>query len=295
MERSDSFSITIVILFSVFYISVFILSTVGNIWVLVTCYKTLRQRHSPFMWLLANLASADLCFTVLTIFNSIAFLWRWLGGNVTCKLQGFLIEASYTTTIMTLSTISYERLKATTNPIDARVISWSGRQYFKLIIIWSCSLLVCMPLLFIYQVETQQNNVLCLAKKRTNFFPQIFYSVHAMIFFVAPLLYMIYTQRRIFRSLRVASLRTSTFSFRSKQRQRKIAKTLLVLTVTFVFCWSPFMIIRTLTYYNLATPGFAWKMSQLLIFLNTVLDPLLYGFYGGHLTSFLRSRLTCLC
>lgn len=178
MERSDSFSSILVVLFSGFYSFVFILSTVGNIWVLITCYKTLKQRHSPFMWLLANLASADLCFTILTIFNSIAFLWQWVGGNITCKLQGFLIEASYTSTIITLLTISYERLKVTLNPINALVKRWPEKQYFKLIIIWGCSLLICMPLLFIYRVETQQNSVMCLARKRTNFFPQIFYSTY---------------------------------------------------------------------------------------------------------------------
>lgn len=295
MERSDSFSSILVVLFSGFYSFVFILSTVGNIWVLVTCYKTLKQRHSPFMWLLANLASADLCFTILTIFNSIAFLWQWVGGNITCKLQGFLIEASYTSTIITLLTISYERLKVTSNPINALVKRWPEKQYFKLIIIWSCSLLICLPLLFIYRVETQQNSVMCLARKRTNFFPQIFYSVHTTIFFVAPLVYMIYTQSCIFRTLRVASIPTTAFITHSKQRQRKIAKTLSALTIAFVICWSPFMVIRTLIYFSLASPDFAWKMSQLLIFLNSGLDPLLYGYYGGHLTSCLRPRLTCSC
>ena len=293
MERSDSFSTIHVALFGVFYITVFILSTVGNIWVLVTCYRTLKQKHFPFMWLLANLASADLCFTILTTFNSIAFLCGWFGGNATCKPKGFLIEASYTTTIVTLSTISYERLQVTTNPINARVkLRWPDKQYIKLIIIWSFSLVVCSPLLFIYRVETRRNSVVCLAKRRTNFFPQIFYSVHTTIFYVAPLLYMIYTQSRIFHSAQDSAL-TKVFISRYKQRQRKIAKTLFALTIAFVVCWSPFMVIRTLMYHSLASPGFAWKISQLLIFLNTGLDPLLYGYYGGNLKSFLRPRLLC--
>ena len=59
------------VLFIVIYISVFILSTVGNTCVLLTCYKTLKRRHSPFIWLLVNLATADLLFTLLSAFNVI--------------------------------------------------------------------------------------------------------------------------------------------------------------------------------------------------------------------------------
>ena len=88
---------------------------------------------------MANLASANLWFIVLSIFNSIAFLGQWVGGNITCKLHRFLIEASNTTTIMTLSTISYERLKVTTNPILARAKSRPDRNRVKPVIIWSCS------------------------------------------------------------------------------------------------------------------------------------------------------------
>ena len=54
-----------------------------------------------------NLATADLLFSLLSVFNMIGYLWRWVGGKYTCKLQGFFVEANYTTSIMTLETISY--------------------------------------------------------------------------------------------------------------------------------------------------------------------------------------------
>ena len=100
-----------VVFFCVLYSSVFILSTLGNTRAMLTCLKTLRQRYSPFRCLVANLASADLLFTLLTLLNAISYFWCWVGGDVTCKVQEFLIEATYTTSITTLAVISYQRLK----------------------------------------------------------------------------------------------------------------------------------------------------------------------------------------
>ena len=293
MAISNHFSTLTVVLFTVFYTSVFLLSTVGNSWVLVTCYKTLKRRHSPFMWLLATLASADLSFTVLTVFTTVGYFQQWVGGNSTCKLQGFLLEASYTASIITLVIISYQRRQALTDPFSSRTRSWPHREYTKLVVIWGLSLAVCSPLLHIYYVRTNENGELvCVTKGRKDIEPKIYYSLHATFFFAIPLLYIILTQCRIFHTLRKSVVPISNlFMKRSNQRHRKAAKTLLALTIAFVLCWSPFMITRTLIYFHMASPGLVWRASQLLIFLNAALDPLLYGFFGGNLKSSLRRVL----
>ena len=289
MAVGDHFS-TLAILFSIFYPILFVLSTVGNTWVITICYRTLRRRYVPFMWLLANLATADLSFTFLSLFNGVGYLWQWVGGNGSCKFQGFLLEASYTTSIITLGLITYQRLKAVTDPFNARIRSWPNREQIKLVIIWGLSLAVCSPLVYIYRVETEEDgDVVCLTTTRGNIVPQIYYSLHTTCFFVIPLLYMIFTQIHIFFTLRTSVTPNSNSLFtKPNQRHRRTAKTLAALTIAFVFCWSPFMIIRTLIYFHLASLGLFWRVSQLLIFLNAGLDPLLYGYYGGNLKSVLR-------
>jgi len=295
MAISNRFSTPIGVLFAAFYTTVFILSTVGNTWVLVTCYKTLKRRHFPFIWLLATLASADLSFTFLTVFNSVGYFHQWVGGNSTCKLQGFLLEASYTASIITLVIISYQRRKALTDPFDARTRIWPLREYKKLVLIWGLSLAVCSPLLHIYYVRTNRNSeVVCVTLKASgkDTTPKIYYSLHTTFFFAIPLLYIILTQCRIFQTIRTSVVPINNlFMKRSTQRHRKAAKTIAALTVAFVLCWSPFMITRTLIYFHMASPGLVWRASQLLIFLNAALDPLLYGFFGGNLKSSLRRVL----
>lgn len=295
MATSDSFPLFMVVFLLTFYITVFIMSTVGNTWVVIICYKTLKQRYFSLMWLVANLASSDLLFTFLTVFNIIGFFWRWVGGNSTCRLHGFLVEATYTTSITTLMVISYQRLKAITDPFSARNGSWANKEYVKLAIIWILCLAVCSPLVLIYRVETQENgDIVCINLTWGNIGRQIYYSLHGTFFFVIPLLYMLLTQTQIHRALRSRVLPISnSFIQKSNQRHKKVAKTLAALTIAFVICWSPFMITRTLIYFHLASPNLVWRASQLLICLNAALDPLLYGYYGGNLKSALKRVLSC--
>ena len=94
------------------------------------------------MWFLANLASADLLFTFLTVFDAITFHWRWVGGKGTCKLVGFLVEATYTVSITTLAVLSYQRLKAVVDPLNARIGSWPRKEFLKIVTIWAIGLAV---------------------------------------------------------------------------------------------------------------------------------------------------------
>ena len=296
MSVTEGFQLWMVVFFGILYSTVFIMSTVGNAWVIATCYKNLKQRHFPLMWFVANLAASDLLFTLLTIFNVISFFYGWVGGDISCKLQGFFVEATYTTSITTLGAITFQRLKAITHPFNARMDSWARKEYIKLAIIWFLCLVVCSPLLQMYRVETQENGAnVCVNTTWGNTGRQIYYSLHAAFFFAIPLCYMIRTQTVINRALRtsVVPVISNSFIHNSSQRHRKVARTLVALTIAFVICWSPFMITRTLMYFHLASPGLGWIACQLLIFLNAALDPILYGYFGGNLKSIFKRVVSC--
>lgn len=245
-------------------------------------------------WFIANLAVADLTFTVLTILDLISFLWTWVGGQASCKLQSFFIEACYTTSIMTLALISFERRKAVVSPFSARM-SASDVTYRKLVAVWVVSLVIGSPLLYAYEVETDKSGgLVCTNTTFGNLGRQIYYSIHAVFIFIVPLMYMIYAQSTIFVTLRSRVFPTqSTFSTVCSKRHLKVAKPLAALTVAFVICWTPFIIVRTLMYFDVTGDGYFWRVSQLLIFLNTALDPILYGIYGDNLKPFVQRFLKC--
>ena len=290
MATSDGFPIALIATFTCVYFLIFMLSIVGNSFVLWLCYKLKRQRESSLTCCIANLAIADVAFTALSIFDSIVFLWTWLGGEISCKLQSFFIEVCYSTSIMTLVLISFERLKAVVDPLSVRLITREN-MLRKLIAVWSVSAVVASPLLYAYQTQTDDTGtVSCTNIMFGDLARQIYYTIHAFCFFFVPLVYMIVVQKRIFLSLRssVASNMSNTTASVHYKRHYKVARVLAALTIAFVICWSPFMVTRTMMYFHLTNGGYVWRVSQLLIFLNTVLDPILYGVYGEAMRQYAR-------
>ena len=258
MATSDGFPIAIVATFTCIYFLIFMLSIVGNSFVLWLCYKLKRQRESSLTCCIANLAIADVAFTVLSIFDSIVFLWTWLGGEITCKLQGFFIEACYSTSIMTLVLISFERLKAVVDPLSVRLITRKDTLR-KLSAVWSVSVAVNSPLLYAYQTQTDDTGtVSCTNTMFGDLARQIYYTIHEFCFFFVPLVYMIVVQKRIFLSLRssVASNMSNTTASIHYKRHYKVAKVLAALTIAFVICWSPFMVTRTMMYFHLTNGAY---------------------------------------
>ena len=288
--KNDGISLPVVIFGSCLYFFAYAFSITGNCFVLSVCYK--RRGSSSLRWYIANLAIADLTFALLSILDIISFLWTWVGGQVTCKIQSFWIEACYTTSIMTLVLISFQRIKAVLHPFNARLSDAEGVKK-KVVALWLGSLVVCSPLLYAYQVETldYSGEIICTNRPFGDLGRQIYYSIHAVCFFIVPLMYMIYAQTAI--SLALRSSRR-VFPTQNMNRHRKVAKTLAALTVAFIVCWSPFIIVRTLIYFHMLGEGHVWRVSQLLVMLNTVLDPILYGIYGENLNfrQYLRCTIT---
>ena len=286
--KNDGISLPVVIFGSCLYFFAYAFSITGNCFVLSVCYK--RRGSSSLRWYIANLAIADLTFALLSILDIISFLWTWVGGQVTCKIQSFWIEACYTTSIMTLVLISFQRIKAVLHPFNARLSDSEGVKN-KVVALWLGSLVVCSPLLYAYQVETldYSGEIICTNRPFGDLGRQIYYSIHAVCFFIVPLMYMIYAQTAI--SLALRSSRR-VFPTQNMNRHRKVAKTLAALTVAFIVFWSPFIIVRTLIYFHMLGEGHVWRVSQLLVMLNTVLDPILYGIYGENLN--FRQYLRCI-
>ena len=285
-------SIPFVVFGVTYYSLMFILSAMGNSFVLFICYKTIKRRPSSLKWFIANLAIADLTFALLSTFDLINYVWTWVGGEVSCKLQSFTIETCYTVSMTTLVLISFERLKAVVEPFSVRL---SSREvvYKKLISSWVLSVVAASPLLYAYRSHTDNRGaVICTNNTLGDLGRQIYYGIHAVCFFLVPLTYMIYAQSAIFLTLRSNIFLThNAFSTAHTKRHLKAAKPLVALTIAFAICWSPFTIVRALIYFHLVDEGYVWRASQLLILSNTVLDPILYGIYGGKLKPFLKRLL----
>ncbi|XP_015753274.1 PREDICTED: substance-K receptor-like [Acropora digitifera] len=285
MENTvEGISLPLIVFGSCLYFIFFVLSSTGNCFVLIICY---RRRASSLNWFIANLAMADLTFTLLSILDAISFFSHWVGGQVSCKIQGFFISTCYTTSIMTLVVITYERVKAVVHPFNARIFD-SVSASKKVVSLWVISLAIGSPLLHAYAIvkDEESHIAVCSNEPFGDLERKIYYGIHGVCFFIIPFIYMLYAQFTIFRTLRS---RAQCFPGQSclhttlTCRHRKVTKTLTALTLAFVICTSPYMIFRQLIYFHLSNERHIWRSAQLFVLANSALDPILYGIYSENL------------
>ena len=282
------------------YAIVFSLALIGNTLSLITCYCSYKDTESMLLCFIASLASADLLFTVLSIFDLIAFIGDgdWFGGNAICKAQSFLIESCYTVSILTLVAISRERLRAVSSPLLARV---EGSTERKLILfgIWVIGILTCTPLLYAYQIveDKETGKSKCLNKQMGDIGRQIYYSVQAGLLFLVPLVFMTWAHIRIFKLLsiyeRIRSSLHSVSDERQGLHQNKVTKMLAVVTLIFFLCYGPFVVIRELRYFYIYNGRGIWKLSQMMIFIQAAVNPIIYCFYSQQFRHTLKGFFCC--
>ncbi|XP_032236787.1 QRFP-like peptide receptor [Nematostella vectensis] len=283
----------------VYYIIIFLLATVGNIFALLTCYKSYRETTSVLLCFIASLSSADLLFTLLTPIDLAAFLaGAWVSGKVLCPVQSFLIESSYTASILTLAAISHERLVAVSSPLLARSQRVNQRKFIPLLI-WALSLVLCSPLLYAYRITSGDGSPLqCVNTAWGNKGRQIYYSIQGVSLFIVPLSYMSWAHYKIFKSLKKhqlarARLASKTPSLKEGFNEKKITKMLAIVTLIFVACYFPFLAVRSLRYFHVYSGDMVWRCVQLMIFTQAAVNPVIYCFYSKQFRGVFKELLRC--
>lgn len=298
VEEVEAMSPMMTTIFYCLYATIFTLAFVGNIFALITCYKTYKITTSVLLCYIASLASADLMFTLLSIFDLIAFIGNgdWFGGNPVCKIQSFLIESCYTVSILTLVAISYERLKAVSSPVLARAQRTTQRMIIPKII-WVIGMVSCGPLLYAYYVQKEESSgkSLCVNEYMGDLGRQIYYAIQAGLLFLLPLGFMSWAHVRIFRLLssHVRSRNSIMTDTRDGLQQRKVTKMLAIVTLVFFICYGPFMVIRALRYFYIYNGDIMWRLGQMMIFGQAAVNPIIYCFYSKQFRFSFKDLLRC--
>ena len=279
-----------------YYVIIFFMATVGNLFAILTCYKNFKQSSAILLAYIASLAVADLLFTLLTPVDLAAFLaGSWVCGPFLCRFQSFLIESSYTASIITLAAISHERFKAVSTPLLARSQRISQRKFIP-VFIWIISIISCTPLLYAYVIIRDENGVeQCVNIAWGDGGRQIYYSVQGVILFLLPLLYMVYAHVQIFRILKKHALTREKLASKQveSRSQRRIGKMLMIVTCIFVTCYFPFVFIRSMKYFGLFNQDMIWRLVQLMIFTQAAVNPVIYCFYNKQFRVVFKDLLRC--
>jgi len=291
-ETGDEYPLALIIGYVILYVVFFTLAFFGNIMALLTCYKKYHSSRSILLCYISSLAAADLLFAILSTFDvTYFFLGDWPGGNAMCKIQGTLIEISYTASILTLVAISYERSRSVTSTTLARNRGIEHRT-IVIKILWIASILVCAPLFYGYATKEEKGKQLCLNTKWGDSGRQTYYILQAVLIFICPLIFMVWAHTKILRVLQ-EHIRNSAGVGTVESKQHKVTKMLAVVTLVFFCCWSPFIMVRALRYFYVYEGNELWKLTQLIIFGNSALNPILYCFYSAQFRKSFKEIIRC--
>lgn len=290
-----------------FYVIFFVTSTTGNSAILLICNKASKSsrgirafessRGQFFNHYIANLAIADLLFTVLTLGDAFyAFHGSWLAGNALCKIQGCLVETCYSASILSLVAISRERLKSVSGLQLISQLKKSKERKIVSVTVWLLAVLLCSPLFYAYSVETTaQDKIRCHNRTWSHLGRRIYYTITAILLFLFPLVLMAWTYVKINNVFKTQVSPNQNVLISVRTRQRKASRMLGVVTLVFFLLWTPFILIRTLKYFDLYHGFIVWKLSQLAIMASAAVNPFIYSFYSNHFRGFLKRVITCRC
>ena len=109
-EQLHSRSTFQVVLESFIYGSIAATAFIGNLLVLYIVYKTPRLRTVPGLFL-ASLALSDITMACLGTPPSVISLikGRWISGFVACQLQGFVVIATVSASLLNMALMSVDR------------------------------------------------------------------------------------------------------------------------------------------------------------------------------------------
>ena len=290
--KALGFPLPLIIAYVILYVLFFSLAFFGNIMALLTCYRKYRSSQSILLCYISSLAAADLLFAILTTFE-LAYFFEgdWPGGDVVCKIQSTFIEISYTASILTLVTISNERSRSVASTSLVRNQSFSQRTVF-IKVVWIVAFIVCTPLFYGYTTQEEKGKELCVNTNWGDYGRQVYYSLHALLIFICPLLFMLWAHIKIVRVLN-SHIKNRRGVTTVESKQRKVTKMLAVVTLVFFFCWSPFIFVRALRYFYVYEGNEVWKLTQLMIFGNSAVNPILYCFYSSQFRESFKEIIRC--
>ena len=235
----------------------------GNILTIVAffgCNKLLQMRASYF---LINLAAADLLVGAITVPMYIVLLSHHM-DNVTYQSIYTAVDiASGFASVFTLTAIALERLYAFCRPLRHRHVLTDAKCLLILGIVWILSFIITiLHLLFKYHVISFDV-----------FFYVMMSSLSACLFFMCVSYLGIWIRVKFYFGTQN----------RASGNDKKVAKMLLTITLTFVVTWLPFHLLNIINYFCSfclvsKLPHNALFFCKLLHYANSFLNPIIYSF-----------------
>nr|XP_019942910.1 PREDICTED: uracil nucleotide/cysteinyl leukotriene receptor-like [Paralichthys olivaceus] len=262
------------IIFSVFYILVFIVAVPGNALALWAFFH--KENTSPSRVFLGHLSVADMSYILILPMRIVYHLSdnHWPFGHILCKLSGFLFYLNMYCSLYLMSLISLDRFLAVVLPLKS--LSVRKAKYAKVAVgvLW-VMVIVCMsPILFsVRDVTSSPGTCNNLYLEKTT--PKAL--VSTIVAFVIPLTTVVVSYILILLKLRTLKQREE------RPVKDKAMKMIILIVTNFLFAFVPYHVSRVI-YIMTAAAEDRWsletanRITSALTCVSGVLDPVMYFF-----------------
>uniref|UniRef100_A0AC35U8H6 G_PROTEIN_RECEP_F1_2 domain-containing protein n=1 Tax=Rhabditophanes sp. KR3021 TaxID=114890 RepID=A0AC35U8H6_9BILA len=299
--------------------AIIILTILGNL--LVLCFKARVGRTNTTL-LVWNLGLTDFLVGIIVLpLGAIHLLTgEWRMGRILCRLWISMDVTFVTSSIVTICCISADRYLAVTNPLKSKLFFTKRRVIMIIITIWTFSSLILLTTVR-WEQPSNLDDTVCFAGN------EIRYLAHSVVFaFFLPASVTLTLYWRIYKlarerqkaldrgflmilgqnmnfltntlaqqhtTLRVHIGRKNGIAEHQRRVLRtheRIAKTLGVVSFSFLFCWLPFFILYMTNYQcNNCIPTIFIEAGSWLGYVNSMFNPIIYSSQiREYKTSFIR-------
>ncbi|XP_030236876.1 P2Y purinoceptor 2-like [Gadus morhua] len=257
-----------------------------------------RTKHwTPFTIYMLNLTVCDTLFVLMLPVAIYHQVKDWPFGEPLCKITFFVVNANHYGSILFLSVISLHRFIGICYPV--RSLSWNSTRRAKLVSVgvWACVLSSQAPILYFSGTEKYGKDILCIEDGGLLDDFLVYSSVISVVMFVLPFMVVMVCYGLMLRKLLEPSWGSGEGQqgLRAAHRtKQKALKMIIIVLMTFMFCFLPFHISKSLTFCldlpsvspdqmtceQLDASYIAYQLTLLMASANSIMDPILYFMAG---------------
>lgn len=284
---------------TIIYCVIILVSLVGNTLVIIVVIRR-KSMKTTTNFLIVNMAVSDLLFALFTTPPSIRnvyagedLLVRGIIAELVCKLVTFIQQVSIAVSILSLTSIAFDRFFAITLPFREVITD----RITKIIIAltWLIGVLFAAPLLYTNRVAEGSDGTFCL-----EVWEPLFNSSKAKIDYTFITFSFLYAGPLAIIAILYAAIvielwRGNSIKFRSKanyheveKSNRKVFKMLVTVIVVFALFWLPVYIFQFMFYVGNSTcigPGLIQYFGYFLCQATSAVNPLIYAIFSENYRS----------
>ncbi|XP_020622277.1 neuropeptide Y receptor type 1-like [Orbicella faveolata] len=282
-----------------FFYTIFILvSLVGNGGFLVLFVLLRKVRQAVGMFIL-SLAVADLIFPLIVMPIHFDYLisGTWQRGTSLCQLRIFAYLVAASASVLSYCGVTVERYIRIIFPLRYRAVENAKCVFAAVALLWlyalSSSSFIFTDFLDESHHDTPPRGVCSHALPR-----RLFLTLFLLTYCV-PLAVILFIYFHILQISRKQRRKIVPVNGNHHTPNKKARQSVMVLLLLFHFlvCWLPISVYTLVLKTNLASelswPNWTWyQFLSLLTFLNSVLNPFIYGYSNSHFKAVLRNYIS---